>query len=99
MTEKTIKNFINEIYSEGRTEIYATNKTVVYHIDDVWGLRKLDLKDYATENNRGYRYVSVILDIFSNLGRTVPLENKKARTIKDSDSFEIILISSKRKPI
>ena len=55
----------------------------------------LDLKDYGPENNRGYRYVLVIIDNFSKFGWTVPLKNKNAQTIKDS--FENILIISKRK--
>ena len=56
----------------------------------------LDLKDYGPENNRGYRYVLVVIDNFSKFCWTVPLKNKNALTIKDS--FENILISSKRKP-
>ena len=56
----------------------------------------LDLKDYGPENNRGYRYVLVIIDNFSKFGWTIPLKNKNAQTIKDS--FENILISSKRQP-
>ena len=75
---------------------YAINKTDVYHIDDTWSLDILDLKDYGPENNRGYRYVLVTIDNFSKYGWTVPLKNKNAQTIKDS--FENILISSKRKP-
>ena len=96
MTQKNIKIFINEIYSKGPKRNYATNKTDVYHIDDTWSLDILDLKDYGPENNRGYRYVLVTIDNFSKFGWTVPLENKNAQTIKDS--FENILISSKRKP-
>ena len=38
----------------------------------------------------------VIIDNFSKFGWTIPLKNKNAQTIKDS--FENILISSKRKP-
>ena len=56
----------------------------------------LDLKDYGPENNRGYRYVLVIIDNFSKFGWTLSLKNKNALTRKDS--FENILISSKRKP-
>ena len=96
MTQKNIKIFINEIYSKGPKKNYATNKTDVYHIDDIWSLDILDLKDYGPENNRGYRYVLVIIDNFSKFGWTVPLKNKIARIVKDS--FENILISSKRKP-
>ena len=96
MTQKNIKFFINEIYSKPPKKYYATNKTNVYQIDDIWSLHILDLKDYGPENNRGYRYVLVTIDNFSKFGWTVPLKNKNAQTIKDSS--ENILISSKRKP-
>ena len=96
MSQKNIKIFIDEIYSKGPKRNYAANKTDVYHIDDIWSLDILDLKDYGPENNKGYRYVLVTIDNFSKYGWTVPLKNKNAQTIKDS--FENILISSKRKP-
>ena len=95
MTQKNIKTFINEIYSRGPKKNYPTNKTNVYNIDDIWSLDILDLKDYGPENNRGYRYVLVVIDNFSKYGWTIPLKNKNAQTIKNS--FENILISSKRK--
>ena len=96
MAQKNIKIFINEIYSKPPKKNYATNKTDVYFIDDIWSLDILDLKDYGPENNRGYRYVLIIIDNFSKFGWTIPLKNKNAQTIKDS--FENILKSSKRKP-
>ena len=96
MSQKNIKIFINEIYSKPPKKNYATNKTDVYHIDDIWSLDILDLKDYGPKNNRGYRYVLVTIDNFSKFGWAVPLKNKNAQTIKDS--FENILIGSKRKP-
>ena len=96
MTQKNIKIFIDEIYSKPPKRYYATNKTDVYHIDDTWSLDILDLKDYGPKNNRGYRYVLVVIDNFSKYGWTVPVKNKNAQTIKDS--FENILITSKRKP-
>ena len=96
MTQKNIKIFINEIYSRTPKKNYDTNKTEVYHIDEIWSLDILDLKDYGPKNNRGYRYVLVVIDNFSKFGWTVPLKNNNAQTIKDS--FENVLISSKRKP-
>ena len=96
MTQKNIKIFINEIYSKPPQKNYITNKTDVYHIDDIWSLDILDLKDYGPENNRGYRYVLVIIDNFSKFGWTIPLKNKNSQTIKNS--FENSLISSKRSP-
>ena len=95
MTQKNIKIFINEFYSKPPKKSYVTNKTNAYNIDDIWSLDNSDLKDYGPKNNRGYRYVLVTIDNFSKFGWTVPLKNKNAQTIKDS--FENILISSKRK--
>ena len=86
---------MNEIYSKPHKRNYPTNKTDVYHIDDIWSLVILDLKDYGSENNRGYRYVLIIIDNFSKFGGTIPLKN--AQVIKDS--LENILISSKRNQI
>ena len=54
------------------------------------------MKDYGPKNNRGYRYVLVVIDNFSKFGWTVPLKNKNAQTIKDS--FENIIKSSKTSP-
>ena len=96
MTRKNIKIFINEIYSKPPKKNYATNKTDVYHIDNIWSLDILDLKDYGPKNNRGYRYVLVIIDNFSQFGWTITLKNKNAQTTRDC--LENILISSKRKP-
>ena len=96
MTQKNIKIFVNEIYSKPPRKYYPTDKTKVYFNDDIWSLDILDLKDYGPENNRGYRYVLVVIDSFSKFGWTIPLKNKNALTIKVS--FEKILISSKRKP-
>ena len=96
MTQKNIKVFINEIYSKPPKKYFATNKTNVYHIDDIWSLDILDLKNYGPKNNRGYKYVLVTIDNFSKYGWTSALKNKNAQTIKDS--FENILITSKRKP-
>ena len=96
MTQKNIEIFIKEIYSRGPKKNYPTNKTNVYHIDDIWSLDTLDLKDYGPENNRGYRYVLVVIYNFSKYGWTIPIKNKNSQTIKNS--FENILINSKRSP-
>ena len=96
LTQKSIKIFINEIYSKVPEKKYSTNKTVVYHIDDIWSLDLLDLEDYGPKNNRIHGYLLVIIDNFSKFGWTVPLKNKNATTIENS--FENILTNSKRKP-
>ena len=57
----------------------------------------LNLNDYGPQkNNRSHRYFLVVIDSFSNFGWAVVLKKKNVQTIKDS--FENILINSKRKP-
>ena len=60
MTQKSIKIFLNEKYSKRPKRNYITNKTDVYHIDDIWSLDILDLREFGPENNRRYRYVLVL---------------------------------------
>ena len=51
MTQKTIRSFVDEIYSEPPKKNYITNKTEVYHIDDIWPLDILDLKDMLEDKD------------------------------------------------
>ena len=96
MVQKTIKIFVEKIYTESPKKKYPTNKTDVYHIDDIWSLDIIDLKGYGPGTNRNYRYVLVVKDNFSEFRWTVPLKNKNAQIIKES--FVNILKSSKRDP-
>ena len=91
-----IKIFIEEIQSRSPKKIYGTNKTITRSIDDTWSSYFLDMNDYGPENNRGYRYVLVVVDNFSEFGWTIPLKNKYAQSIRDT--FSEIIKSSNRKP-
>ena len=42
----------------------------------------LDMIDYGTKNNNGYRYILVVIDNFSKFGWTTPLKNKSAQSIQ-----------------
>ena len=52
MTQKSIKIFMDNFFSKPPETKYPTNKTDVYHVDDIWSLGILDPKDYGPENNR-----------------------------------------------
>ena len=82
MTQTTIKTFINEIYSRPPKKNYPTNKTDVYHFDEIWSLDMLDLIDYGPENNRGHKYVLVIIDNCNKLAWKVPLKIKMLKQSK-----------------
>ena len=94
MTQKTIKNFINEIHSKPPKKSYPTHKTNVYNIDNFWTSDILDLKDYGLQNIKAYRYVLVVIKNFAIIGWTVPLEIENAQTMRDS--LEKVLLTSKK---
>ena len=76
MTQTTINTFRNEIYSKSPKKKHSTNKTDVYHIDGIWSLDILDIKDYGPEHNKGYRHTLVLIEIFSKVAcGTVLLKN------------------------
>ena len=59
-----IKTFINEIYSKPPMKNYETNKIVYNFINEIWSIELADFSDYETSNNKGYRYIFIIFEIF-----------------------------------
>ena len=96
MGKDLTKTFINEIYSKPPLRNYPTNKIMIKSIDDTWSSDLLDMNDYGPKNNRGYRYILVVIDNFSKFGWTIPLKNKYAQSI--TDAFSEIIKSSNGKP-
>ena len=91
-----IKTFVDEIYSKSPHKKYETNKTMIKSIDDTWSSDLLDMNDYGPKNNRSYRYILVVIDVFSKFGWTIHLWNKYAQSI--TDAFSQIIKTSNRKP-
>ena len=96
MSKKDLmKIFIDEIYSKPPRKNYPTNKIVYNHIDEIWSIDLADMIDYKTSNNKGFRYIFIIIDNFSKYLWAIPLKNKFSQTIKNE--FSNILTTSKRK--
>ena len=91
------KIFIDEIYSKPPKKNYPTNKIVYNHIDEIWSIDLADMIDYKISNNKGYRYIFVIIDNFSKYLFAIPLKNKYSKTI--TNEFSNIITTSKRKPL
>ena len=97
MKKDLTKNFIDEIYSIPPRKNYPTNKIVSNFVDEIWSIDLADMVDYKISNNKGYRYIFIIVDNFSKYLWSIPLKNKYSQTI--TNEFSNILIKSKRKPI
>ena len=91
------KIFIDEIYSKGPKRNYPTNKIVYNHIDEIWSIDLADMIDYKISNNKGFRYIFIVIDNFSKYLWAIPLKNKYSQTI--TNEFSNILTTSKRKPL
>ena len=91
------KIFIDEIYSKPPRKNYETNKIVYNNIDEIWSIDLADMIDYKISNNKGFRYIFIVIDNFSKYLWTIPLKNKYSQTI--TNEFSNILTKSKRKPL
>ena len=89
--------FIDEIYSKPPKKNYPTNKIIYNHIDEIWSIDLADMIDYKISNNKGFRYIFIVIDNFSKYLWAIPLKNKYSQTI--TNEFSNILTMSKRKPL
>ena len=92
-----IKIFIDEIYSKPPRKNFPTNKIVYNFVDEIWSIDLADFSDYKTSNNKGYRYIIIVIDNFSKYFWAIPLKNKYSQTI--TNEFSNTLTKSKRKPL
>ena len=86
MTKRDLtKIFIDEIYSTPPKKTYPTNKILYNHTDEIWSIDLADFSD-KTSNNKGFRYIFIIIGNFSKYLWAIPLENKNSGTITNEFS-------------
>ncbi len=54
----------------------------VPQVDDIWGADLVDMRALADEND-GYKYILMVMDVFSKYGWAVPLKSKTGKATKD----------------
>ena len=92
-----IKIIVDEIYSKAPKKKYPTNKIIYNHTDEIWSIDLADMIDYKISNNKGFRYIFIVIDDFSKFLWAIPLKNKYSQTI--TNEFSNMLIQSQRKPL
>ena len=97
MKKDLTKIFIDEIYSKPPLKIYETNKILYDHLDEIWSIDLADMIVYKISNNKGFRYILVIIDNYSKYLWAIPLKNKHSQTI--TNEFSNSSTTSKRKPL
>ena len=90
-----MKLLTDEIYSKPPRKNYPANKIVYNNIDEIWSIDLTDMIDYKISNNKGFRYIFIIIDDFSKYLWAISLKNIYSQTI--TNEFSNILTTSKRK--
>ena len=97
MNRDLTKIFVDETYSKPPQRNSPINKIIYNHIDEIWSIDLADFSEYKTCNNKGFRYIFIIIDNFSKYLWVIPLKNKYSRTM--TNEFSKILSTSKRNPL
>ena len=79
MKKDLTKIFINEIYSKAPKKNYPTKKIIYNHNNEIWSIDPADMIDYKISTNKRFRYIFVIIDIYSKHLWAIPLKNKNLR--------------------
>ena len=91
------KIFIDEIYSTPPRKKCSTNKIIYNSIDEIWSIDLADFSDYKTSNNKGYRYIFIIIDNYSKYLWAIPLKKIYSQTI--TNELSNLLTTTERSPL
>lgn len=73
---------------------FIKRRVIVHHIEDIWCADLVEVQKYS-KSNRGYKYLLMVLDIFSKYGWIKPLKDLRGETV--SKAFNQIFLKG-RKP-
>ena len=92
MNEVWIQNLSNELHRPIRRN-FPKRRVISYGIDKIWSADLVEMGKFS-KWNKGFKYLLMVIDVFSKFGWIVPLKNKKGETV--TDAFKSII--TKRKP-
>ena len=72
---------------------FKRRRVFVFNIDDIWSADLKDMQTLANEN-KGYKYLLNVIDLFSKTAYSIPLKSKSSEVI--IDAFE--RLSTNRRP-
>ena len=63
----------NELHKPIRRN-FKKRRVITNHVDDIWAADLVDMQ-YYSRSNKGYKYILMIIDVFSKYGWAEPLKN------------------------
>ena len=88
-------NMANELHKPVRKN-FMKRFVFVRHVDDIWGADLIELKKLSKKNS-GFRYILMVIDIFSKYGWSVPLKFKTGKEV--AKAFQTIFKDNKPKKL
>ena len=59
---------------------FTRRRIIVNHVDEIWAADLVDMHQFS-KWNKGYKYILMVIDVFSKYGWIVPLKDKKGETV------------------
>ena len=79
---------------------FTQRRVIVNKIDEIWAADLVDMQKFS-KWNRGYKYLMMVIDVFSKYGWIIPLKDKKGesvlnafKTIFDEGIYGLIKVKS-----
>ena len=73
---------------------FTRRRVIANHIDGIWAADLVEMQRFS-KWNKGYKYLLMVIEVFSKYGWIIPLKDKKGETV--SKAFKTIFIKG-RKP-
>ena len=73
------QDLINELHKPARKN-YPRRRVIIKGIDDLWQADLAEFQTYASEN-KGYKFILVVIDCFSKFVWTLPIKNKSGEEV------------------
>lgn len=70
---------VNELHKPARRN-FTRRRVIVKGIDDLWQCDLVEMIPYAKEN-KNYKYLLTIIDVFSKFAWAVPIKSKSAENV------------------
>ena len=84
----------NELHKPRKVQ-FERRRVQVKHIDQIWSADLVDMHAFSRQN-RGYKYILTIIDVFTKYAWVSPLKTKHGVVVRDA--FQQILKRSRRVP-